>query len=86
MVIIKFLKYCISIPVSEAICETWGSVISNVMQKRPRANDGNFEDMGTADMRVFVEINGPPAGYKGTRKLLKAALIKKYGCRFYTHF
>lgn len=37
-------------------------------------------------MRVFISLNGPPAGYKSIRKLLKTALIKKYGINFFTHF
>lgn len=84
--ITKFLTFCISIPVSEAICETWGSVINYVSDKRTRADDGSIDEIGTIDMRVFISLNGPPAGYKSVRKLLKTALIKKYGINFFTHF
>lgn len=84
--IIKFLTYVLAIPVSEAICESWGSVINDVMLRRPMANDGNINELGTTDMRVYILLNGPPPGYKNTRKILKAALVEKYGISYYKHF
>ena len=36
---IKLLKFLLSTPVSEAICESWGSVITNIMTKHPAASD-----------------------------------------------
>lgn len=84
--IIKFFSFCLSIPVSEAICESWGSVICNIMQKRTRADDGSATEIGTTDMRAFIVLNGPPAGYKSVRKILKSALIDRYGTSFYNYF
>ncbi|GBM44512.1 hypothetical protein AVEN_192543-1 [Araneus ventricosus] len=66
--IIKFLTFCISIPVSEAICESWGSVINYIADKRTRADDGTSDEIGTTDMRAFIAINGPPAGYKSNNR------------------
>lgn len=83
---IKLLKFLISTPVSEAICESWGSVITNVMNKRPAASDFSYEEIGTTDMLAYIMINGPPAGYKGNRKFLKLALCQKYGTQYYNHF
>lgn len=83
---IKLLKFLLSTPVSEAICESWGSVITNIMTKRPAASDLTYDQIGTTDMLAFIMINGPPAGYKGNRKFLKLALCKKYGTQYYNHF
>lgn len=77
--ILKLFMFAISIPVSEAICESWGSIIASVMLKRPRGDDGLIDDIGTSDMRVFIMLNGPESGFKHIRKFLKAALIEKYG-------
>lgn len=84
--ILKFFMFAISIPVSEAICESWGSVIANVMLKRPRGDDGFLEDIGTSDMRVFIMLNGPESGFKNIRKFLKTALVEKYGMSYFQHF
>lgn len=84
--IIKFLIFSLAIPVSEAICESWGSVVNNVITKRPMSSDGSTNDIGITDMRVFIMLNGPPAGYKNIRKFLKIALIEKYGMSYYKHF
>lgn len=61
--IIKFFIHMLSVPVSEAICKNWGSVINSVMIRRPMTNDDNANDIGTADMRVYVKLNGPPPEY-----------------------
>ncbi|GBN96223.1 hypothetical protein AVEN_219579-1 [Araneus ventricosus] len=84
--IIKFLTFCISIPVSKAICESWGSVIKYIIDKRTRADDGISDEIGTTVMTVFIAINRPPTGYKSVRKLLKTALVQKYGIHDYTQF
>lgn len=78
--------FAISIPVSEAICESWGSIIASVMLKRPRGDDGLIDDIGTSDMRVFIMLNGPESGFKHICKFLKAALIEKYGMSYFQHF
>lgn len=83
---IKLMKWLITIPVSEAICESWGSVITNIMTKRPGANDGSYEDVGTTDMLAYIQINGPPSGYKNNRRFLKLALLQRYGNQYYNHF
>lgn len=83
---IKLLKWLITTPVSEAICESWGSIISNVMTKRPAASDMAFDEIGTTDMLAYIQINGPPAGYQGNQKFLKAALIQKYGLKYHCNF
>lgn len=56
------------------------------MQKRTKADDGSETEIGTKDMRAFIVLNDPPAGYKSVRKILKSALIDKYGTSFYNNF
>lgn len=56
------------------------------MQKRTRSDDGNAQEIGTTDMRAFIVLNGPPAGYQSVRKILKSALIDRYGTSFYNNF
>lgn len=60
--------------------------ISDDLQKQHRCNDGSYEEIGTSNMHVFIMLNGPPAGYKNTRKCLKTALIEKYGKSYFLHF
>jgi hypothetical protein len=83
---VKLLQFLITTPVSEAICESWGSIITSVMKKRPAASDHSLEEMGTTDKLTFVMINGPPPGYKGNIRFLKLALCQRYGSQYYTHF
>ena len=83
---VKLLQYLITTPVSEAICESWGSIITSIMKKRPAASDHSLEEVGTTDKLTFVMINGPPPGYKGNKKFLKLALYQKYGSQYYNHF
>ncbi|GBM66882.1 hypothetical protein AVEN_263943-1 [Araneus ventricosus] len=73
-------------PISVAICETWGSVIDQMNKQRLRSAYGNEDYTGTSDKRTFVKIKGPPSGYKNTRKCLKAALNLMYGTNYSLHF
>lgn len=83
---LQLFLFIISMPVSEAVCETWGSVIDVVGKHRLRSKDGTDEEVGTNDKRVFIQLNGPPSGYKGTRRFLKAALLSMYGSAYPSHF
>lgn len=83
---VQFWSSALTLPVSEAICETWGSIIDQINKQRLRSEDGNEELVGTNDKRVFKLINGPPSGYRNTRKVLKAALISMYGTNYADHF
>ena len=84
----RFLDILVSIPTSEAICETWGSVIENVSEGRARSNDGSSDEMvyGTVENRVLVMLNGPPSGYKNNDKLLKHCLERLYGLNYQQNF
>ena len=56
----------VSIAKSEAICETWGSVIDKVSGDKSRSNDSSSNEMvyGTIENWMMVMLNGPPPGYK----------------------
>ena len=84
----KLLDVIASCPTSEAICETWGSIIENVAKHRGRANDGGSENMpyGTLENRMIVMLNGPPAGYKNNDKLLKHSLVRLFGLNYSHNF
>ncbi|GBO13676.1 hypothetical protein AVEN_211774-1, partial [Araneus ventricosus] len=73
--LMKFIVFNISIPVSEVICESWGSTIDKIVRKRPTAIDGDDAAVGTIDKRMFIYPNGAPPGHKSVRKLLKAAIV-----------
>ena len=62
----RFLDALVSIPTSEAICETWGSVIDKVSGDKSRSNDSSSNEMvyGTIENWMMVMLNGPPPGYK----------------------
>ena len=77
------VKYCISVvvvfPVSEAIVESWGSVIENVLSINIAFTEANLPDI----TEIIYQISGPIAN----RKLFKSALILMYGgVDFATHF
>lgn len=57
----SFLIKILSIPVSEAICESWGSTIDKYFSKRPNTADGNETTIGTTDKHMFIYTNGPPS-------------------------
>ncbi|GBL77043.1 hypothetical protein AVEN_12694-1 [Araneus ventricosus] len=80
----KFIVFNISIPVLEVICESWGSTIDKIVQKRSNAIDGDDAAFGTIDKRMFIYSNGAPPGHKSVRKLLKAAIVAMYGPNFHT--
>ena len=51
-----------------------------------RCTDGNDEQAGTVDKRVFIVLNGAPSGYTRSRKNFKEALILMFGVSYYNHF
>ncbi|GBM64852.1 hypothetical protein AVEN_243248-1 [Araneus ventricosus] len=81
----KFIVFNISIHVLEVICESWGSTIDKIAQKRPTANDEDDTAVGTTDKRMFTYSNGAPPDHKFVRKLLKAAIVTMYGPNFHKH-
>ncbi|GBM91072.1 hypothetical protein AVEN_99400-1 [Araneus ventricosus] len=82
----EFFASALTVPISEAICDTWGSVIDQVNKQSLRSADGNEYDTGTNDKRTFITINGPPSGYENIKKCLKAALNRMYGTHYSLHF
>ena len=44
--------------------------------------DGTVEEVGTNEKRIFIQLNGFPFGYKGTRSFSKAALLPMYGSAY----
>lgn len=53
--VVKLLKFTVSTPVSEAICESVGSAIT-VMNKRPVAKDGSHDETGSTNMLTYIMI------------------------------
>lgn len=56
--LITFLCLEFSLPVSEAVCESWKSVISNVRHLRTWNTDRSNSDVKVVDIRVFFILNG----------------------------
>ncbi|GBM53537.1 hypothetical protein AVEN_254431-1 [Araneus ventricosus] len=83
--LMKFIVFNISIPVMDVICESWGSTINKIVQKRPTAIDGDDAAVGTTDKRMFAYSNGAPPGHKSVKKLLKVAIVALYGPNFHKH-
>ncbi|GBN29473.1 hypothetical protein AVEN_151831-1 [Araneus ventricosus] len=81
----KFFASTLTVPISEATCETWASVIDQLNKQTLRSAVGNEEDTGTNDKRTFIKINVPPFGYKKTRKCLKAGLNPMHGKNYFLH-
>ncbi|GBO09953.1 hypothetical protein AVEN_19047-1 [Araneus ventricosus] len=82
----RFIVFNISIPVSEAICESWRPAIDKIVQERPTEIDGDDAAVGTTGKRMFIYSNGAPPGHKSVRNLLKAAIVAMYGPNFHKHF
>ena len=78
----------VAFPVSEAIVESWGSVIDNVISQKTAFKEADSPD--EADMTekvVFVKLVGPSAGAVSNRKLFKRALVLMYsGTDYAKHF
>ena len=68
----RLLDFICAMPSSEAICETWGSVMDTMSEHRQRANDGSIEnnEYGTFENRIMIFLNGPPSGFKNNDKIL----------------
>ena len=77
----KFLGFNISFPVSEAIVESWGSSLDNVYKKKHHIKSpiDDLNSPATADMLVFIRLNGPPPSMSNNSVLLKSALISMKG-------
>lgn len=54
--VVKLLKFTISTPVSEVICESWGSAITTVMNKRLVAKESSHEVAGSTNMLTYIMI------------------------------
>ena len=72
-----FMSCVVAFPVSEAIVESWGSVIDNVISHKTAFKEADSPD--EADMTekvVFVKLVGPSAGAVSNRKLFKRAHVQ----------
>ena len=85
---IKYFLSCIAaFPVSEAIVESWGSVIDKVISDKIAFKES--EDIDIADITekfVFIKLEGPSAGASYNRRLLKRALTLMYCDDYAKHF
>ncbi|GBM88366.1 hypothetical protein AVEN_265899-1 [Araneus ventricosus] len=79
----RFFVSALTVPISEAICETWVSVIDLMNKQRLRSED---DIRGANDERTFIKINGPPSGCENTRKCLKEELNLMHGTNYSLHF
>ncbi|GBM51184.1 hypothetical protein AVEN_15096-1 [Araneus ventricosus] len=84
--LMKLIVFNIYFPVSEVICESWGSTIDKIVQERPTTIDGDDAAIGTTDKRMFIYSNSAPPGHKSGRKLLKAPIVALYVPNFHKHF
>ena len=78
----------ITFPVSEAIVESWGSVIDTVVSNKVAFKESDTPNMiDITEKFVFIKLVGPSAGATFNRKLFKRALILMYGGQDYAkHF
>ncbi|GBM76360.1 hypothetical protein AVEN_36976-1 [Araneus ventricosus] len=84
--LMKFIVFNISISVLEAICESWGSTIDEIVQKRPTAIDRDDAAVGTTDKSMLIYSIGAPSGHKSVRNLSKASIVAMCGPNFHKHF
>ena len=82
-----FLSCIITFPVSEAIVESWGSVIDKVIADKVAFKESTGDDADITEKLVFIKVAGPSAGAASNRKLLKRALTLMYkGSDYAKHF
>ena len=83
-----FMSCMITFPVSEAVVETWGSVIDRVIANKIAFKESeSVETTDTPEKVVFIKLIGPPAGASSNRKLFKRALTLMYkGNDYGKHF
>ena len=53
-------------------------MIEKVSKMQFRCTDGNDEQAGTVDKRVFILLNGAPYGFTESRNFFKKGLISMF--------
>ena len=82
-----FLSCVVCFPVSEAIVESWGSVIDKVISNKVAFKESSDESADITEKVVFIKTAGPTAGAVNNRKLFKRALTLMYkGSDYPKHF
>ena len=83
-----FMLKVVCFPVSEAIVESWGSVIDEIVKsKRIFKEQVDSESTDNTEKLCFIRLNGPESGKINNRKLFKRALCLMYnGSEFESHF
>ena len=82
-----FLSCVVCFPVSEAIVESWGSVIDKVISNKVAFKESSDESADITEKVVFIIMAGPTAGAVNNRKLFKRALTLMYkGSDYPKHF
>ena len=69
-----FLSCVVSFPVSEAIVESWGSVIDKVINDKGVFKESSSDTADIIEKFVFIKVAGPNAGAVSNRRLFKRAL------------
>ena len=82
------MSWIVTFPVSEAIVESWGSVIDKVINDKVAFKESvNQDSVDITEKFVFIKVVGPCAGATSNRKLFKRALTLMYGGKDYAkHF
>ena len=78
----------VAFPVSEAVVETWGSVIDKVIADKIAFKESiSVETSDITEKFVFIKLVGPSAGATSNTKLFKRALTLMYkGEDYRQHF
>ena len=84
----RFLSHVVSFSTSEAVVESWGSVIEHLNKNKPNIKEviDNLVDTGTIDRLTFIRLNGPPPGLKNNRQMFKTALNLMFKGDYSKHF
>ena len=88
LVVKQFMSSVVAFPISEAIVESWGSVIDNVMADKIAFKESNGSDITDyTEKIVFIKLVGPAPGVHYNRNLFKRALVLMYdGSDYAKHF
>ena len=69
-----FLSCVVSFPVSEAIVESWGSVIDKVINDKVAFQESSSDTAAIIEKFVSIKVSGPNVEAVSNRRLFKRAL------------
>ena len=83
-----FMSKVVCFPVSEAIVESWGSDIDDIIKSKKKfREDSDIDNTDITEKLCFIKLNRPESGKVSNRKLFKRTFCLMYdGAEYENHF